>query len=576
MPLLFTGHPTDYSMTVSGINVINRCPLDIAPIRWTESGPGTTGSCSFLLNGSVGQDGAVVRLRDNVNARTLFGGVLLSRRFRRGPGSVVWTEYECASWDWFLDNRAVPRYESRRDVGNRVRKISSDRGIVKDLIERRGGPIEAFNSDVDETNTDMDVVQLEGEMLRGALELIADEAQTSGNPGARHFYVDGDARLHWFKTAEGLVAPYRIADGSYIRDVKATANLVEYWSMREEGGTTNHGVMGVANLTQDGSFTQGVTDVGVVNEPAYRAVTLGATSDASGAHASLFPGDAGFSLSLWFKRSSTQGTTQVLLTSSGGTDDGPELFFTTANKIRLNLRTGSAQDFITTASFTDTSWHHLFVTHSPGLTTMYVDGASVAGTLTSQTFGTGSTTFTVGHPSAAFVGSIQHVAVYATQVGASTVLAHYRQGRSIAPEDLEYEIDADDTAHFAYVISEVKGGSGWVRPDNAPDWDAGTAHIYVEARKVKTAAQRNRRGKAELNRHKRVRGGRFSVLGYQGWRTGQALPVTDSAIPISETFAVAQVTGELGAGSVPRYEIEFGTARKTLLREVKRRKRRER
>ena len=279
-----TGHA--YGLTVAGVQVIDHVPLDEVPIRWEETGPDAVGTLSFLVEdtGTIGlEDGAEVRLTDNVNGRTLFGGVLLERRVHRGPGSTTFTECEVASYDWFLDNRIVPRFESKRNVGNRIRKMTHDRAILKYLIQRRGGPIEAKNANVDLTNTDMDFIKLSGETLRSALETIADEASPGDGENAvnalgRHFYVDFDRQLHYFKGTEGLVAPYRISDTDYTTVIRGHADLREYWSLREERGGTNYGLNG-NDLTLAGTRTQGVTDVGVVGMPHYRAVTLdGSTS----------------------------------------------------------------------------------------------------------------------------------------------------------------------------------------------------------------------------------------------------------------------------------------------------------
>jgi hypothetical protein len=576
-PYLYSTGNRSYSLTVGGVNVIMSVPLDEAPIRWTESGPGVTGSLSFLVRGTLGstlQDGAIVRLKDNVTNRTLFGGLVLRRTLRPGPGSLRWTEVECASHDWWLDHKLVPRYENKRDAGSRHRKKTSDRDIVKELVERRGGRLEARNAHVDETNSDMDNFQIEGETLRGALELIADEAQDAGSPGTRLFYVDADWDLHWFNAAEGLTAPYRIGDGSYIRTVLDTSGLVEYWSLREVGGTTNYGARSVANLTQSGTVTQGVTDIGVVNEPAYRAVTLGTTgvTQVNPAPASLFPGDT-FSLEFWFRVTSGTGTNRTILVSFGSTDNAYHVRMTSADKLELLLRTGSAQNFISTPTYTDDDWHHVVFAHNPGDTDLFVDGASVAGTHTNRVFGTAADTLSVGLSGSSFLGSLAHVAVYSTKLSAATALAHYEQGITLVPEDMEVQYDSSEDAHFAYVVSEVKGGSGWVRPDNASSWPLGSAHIYVEGRKVKTDAQRNRRGKAALRRARKVIGGSFTVTSWHGWRAGQLLTIDESALGLSSTHQIQSVNGELAAGNAATYRIEFGAPRKSLVRKVKRRKR---
>jgi hypothetical protein len=403
---------------------------------------------------------------------------------------------------------------------------------------------------------------------------VADEAQTSASPSGRFFYVDFDKQLHYFAGTEGLTAPYRIGDGSYVRTVLDTTGLVEYWSLREVGGTTNYGGRSVANLTQSGTVDHGAVLIGVVNEPSHRALTLTSTGrcEVNPAPAALFPGDT-FSVEFWFRILSDTGTNRTIITTFGSTDNAYEIRMTSADKLQLRLRTGSAQNFLSDDTFTDLSWHHVIFAHGPGDTDLYVDGAAAAGTHTNRVFGSAADTFSVGLNGSTISAIVQHVAVYSTKLSAATALAHYEQGITLVPEDLEVQYDSSEDAHFAYVVSEVKGGSGWVRPDNASGWPLGSAHIYVEGRKVKTDAQRNRRGKAALRRARKVIGGSFTVTGWHGWRAGQLLTIDESALGLSSTHQIQSVNGELAAGGAATYRIEFGAPRKSLVRKVKRRKR---
>lgn len=561
-----------YGLTIQGIPVIQHVPIDVQPITWEAVGPDASGRMSFVYFGprNLIVNGAEVRLRDNTNARTLFGGILLGRTLRRGPGDLVWTEVECASYDWFLDHRLVPRYENKRDVGNRVRYIHSDRQIVKDLIERRGGFIEANNDYIDQTNTSMDKLELEGETLRSALEKIADEASSTAG---RHFYVDDDKYLHWYSGTEGLASPYRISDGSYVRTVIDTSGLVELWTLREESGTTNHGARGVQNLTLSGSYSQGVTNIAVVNEPAYRSIlySTDGRSSADAAASSLFPGDT-FSLEWWQAFSGT-GTVRTVWLTTGGSDDSYWVRWTAADKLEIVHRT-AVQHWISDDAFTDLGWHHYVVARSPGSTLVYRDGQAIAGTTTPQTFGS-ATNIRVGNNIDNPPGRMQHAAVYSSKLSAATVLAHYRQGVSLVPSDLEVEYDSAEERHFAYVVSEVKGGSGWVRGSAASTWPLGPAQMYVEARKVKTEGQRERRGKAALRRHRQITSCSFEIVGYHGWRPGQLVPVTESTFGLSsDTFEIKSVSGELSAGNAATYRIETGALRRRISREVRRRRRR--
>lgn len=576
MPYWYGTGAKPNKLMVSGVDYIDAVPLDIAPIRWTDIAGESWGNLSFTVEDTAAnrslQGGADVRLL--IDSTSVFGGTLLRKRFGRMPGVGRVIECECVSADSWLDWRIVPQWSSRTDLGNRIRKLTSDRAMVKDLIERRGGPLKASNSTVTQTNAAMDVVRAQGKTLREALELVAEEAQTAASPGTRRMYVDEQYRVHWYNGLEGTAAPYRIADGSYVRDViGGTAGLVEYWSLREEGGTTNHGSQGVANLTLAGSYAQGVTFVGVVNEPAYRSITMTATgrSVKTSAPASLFPGDT-FSLELWFRRGATLGTTQYLILTSGGSDNAYELFFSTGNLLFVRLRPAST-NFQSTQTFTDTSWHHLVVAHEPGDTQVYIDGAAIAGTHTNRVFGSGAATWQVSHSSFGFVGFLQHAAVYNVKLSAATALAHYRQGISIPPDGLWLDDDWGEVLHHAYVTGKDAAGTGWVY-NTGSDFERGAVQDFVEREQSNTRAERDRAGKAAIRTRSRVRGITLQMDVAAAWRSGQTLTVTDDSFGLAgDTFEIRAVNGELGPGGVATFDIEAGALRRSLIRQSRRRNR---
>lgn len=392
------GTGLDYNLTIDGVGFIKHIPLDVSPIRWTLSGPGVTGSASFTVESATGREGYLsggsrVRIRDNVNEKVLFGGVLLEANTRRGVASMSWTDCEAAAWDYFLDNIIVPRWSSRVNAGNRVRKIASDRNMVLDLIERRGGVLRASYATVDATNTDMDVVTISGETLRSALEAIADEAQEGSTTG-RHFYVDPDRWLHWYETTEGLAAPYRIGDGSYVRSVIDRASLAAYWSLRERDGSYFYAHDGSANLSRP-DVAEAVGDPPVPNEPSYHArrwtdTDRAATTDVAG----LKAGDS-FTFETWI-RMRNFGADGILMTTTGDADTGPAVHVLTDGNVRLYKRSTAADFLTTTAPLYDAQWHHLMVSHDIGSTLVIVDGVSQDGTATAQTFTDAWTTWQLG------------------------------------------------------------------------------------------------------------------------------------------------------------------------------------
>ena len=439
---------SSYTLDVAGIGVIDHVPLDLRPIRWEEMGPDGVGRLTFTVEDEGGialPDGADVRLTDATTGIPLFGGILLERRVNRGPGGIRWTECDVVSYDWYLDHRIVPRHRFKRNDRGRIRRILNDRNVVKDLIATRGGPLTAPDATVDSTETNMPLIELKGETLRSALEKVGDEAG-----GGRHFYVDADRQLHYFQGKERLQAPHRVADGSYVRDVIETPGLVEYWSLREEAGMTVYGSEGVANLALEGATLPSVLAggaVGVVNEPMYRALTFtsGARATVNPAPTALLPGNT-FSLECWFRRADSGRNTILIRAGSSAY----ELRFDTADTIRLRRRPSST-DWVSSATYPDTTfWHHLVVAHASGSTDVYLDGVSISGTTTSQVFGSGGG-FSIGHTSGSFAGDIQHVAVYDVKLSAAVALAHYQQGRSITPENLELSYDSTEDVHQVYV-----------------------------------------------------------------------------------------------------------------------------
>ena len=565
----------DYTLTVAGRDIIDYVPLDLSPIRFEESGSNAVGRMTFYVEDpdlALGWPSRPeVQLVDNVTDRYLFGGIVLRRRLVPMPGGGRITECECVSWDWYLDRNMVIRWGSFVNRNGRRRRLTTDRRMVQSLIRKQARFLIARNATVDATNTDMDVVRVAGVSVREALERIADEAapgdgETASNAVNRRFYVDYERQLHYFKAPLGNAAPYRIADGSYIGDVLADSPT-EYWSLREEAGSVAYGSQG-ANLTWQTTPTRGVTSVGAVNEPHYRAVTVDGDDYATGTVTT--PGDT-FSFECWFKRGDS-GVLQHLFHTNANGDF--RVTITAGDKIEL-YKHGSASSFTTTPTYTDTDWHHLVFAHDAASTLCYVDGASVAGSGSNQTFSGASRTVSILGTSGGancYTGSAQHIAVYPSKLSAAQALAHYNQGISLTPETLEYEIDDEPVVDAVYIRGKrgKPRGSGWGW-QGSPNPDAHTEAILNRPRS-NTRAKRNRAARSFLRRNRRVTGGSFRT-DLTGWRAGQLLYVTDASLGLDgDQFEVASVRGELQAGNAVEYEIEFGVLGWRLTRELRRRK----
>jgi hypothetical protein len=216
-----------YALTVNGANILAHVPTDEQPITWEDQAANAIGTMQFVVEDRAAWSsrvalprGAHVVLRDLTQSMPLFGGTLTRVRYTRGA-TGRFAECEVVDHDWWLDHRIVPRWKSVEDVRGHNRRISSDRDIVKTLIERRAGFISATNAYVSATNTDMPVITIEGKTLREALEQVADVAQSGTDTSPRRFYVDHGLRFHWFKTSENEDAPYDVGgSGIEVEDLE--------------------------------------------------------------------------------------------------------------------------------------------------------------------------------------------------------------------------------------------------------------------------------------------------------------------------------------------------------------------
>src|SRR5512137_887900 len=143
-------------LTVAGTAITRHVPTDLAPIRWSDSAGAAVGTLDFTVEDPTSLSrlampgGADVHLI--VDGTRVWGGTLIRRRITRGArGRII--ECSAVSYESWLDWRIIPRWSSRTNAGGRIRKLATDRAMVKDVIERRGGPLLAPSATVDETNT---------------------------------------------------------------------------------------------------------------------------------------------------------------------------------------------------------------------------------------------------------------------------------------------------------------------------------------------------------------------------------------------------------------------------------------
>ena len=531
-----------------------------SPNQMTFTIEDATGSLDF----DFGEDVQMIDRRSGTERR-LFGGHLVETvsRPRAGRGRIL--TCTALGYDAWLDWRIIVSWSSKTSKNGRVTKISSERAMVQQLINRFAPFLDAPANLVTNQNTDMAVVSVKKVTLREALERVGQTATYADDDSTRNFYVDNARRLHWYRGSEGLTAPYRIGDGSYIRTVLATSGLVAFWPLREESGTTAHEAVGALNGTLAGGYTQGVTG-GVVNEPSYRAITLnGSSGYMTATGSSLHPGDT-FSFECWFKRDGT-GATQMLWDGTTG-DIGVR--FDAGDTISLLKMPYTI--WTTDDAFTDTDdWHHLVVTKSGSTRRVYVDGALRSGSGFNQTMVAASGSIDVGRRNSPagryFDGSLQMVALYDTALSAATVLAHYNQGISIVPDDWEYTENAMEGREVVFVAGANPLGSGKV--------------LFPELRRTAFGAPNRQPPREEIIERDDSEGtdklraygrwflranrdpqqfGRFSITGFDGWRVGQTVYLTSTPDGLDGYAAEIKSieTDVLFGSGVLRYDIQWG------------------
>lgn len=507
-----------------------------------ETSQGSTNQMTWTLedaSGSLSFDGGeeveLVDLRSGTE-RLLFGGHLVevvSRRRMGGQGRML--TCTAMGFDAWLDWRVIPSWSSKTNKNGRVTKISSERAMVQQVVNRFGGRLTAPSSLVINQNTDMDVVHVRKVTLRELLDRIAETATYADDEPNRYFYVDHSRQLHWYRGSENLTAPYRIGDGSYIRTVLTTSGLVSLWPMRAPAATTEYDSNGYANGTYTGStWTAMAPRAGVPNEKAYWSHLRWGGTDAyiSATGANLHPGDT-FSIEFWFRRSTT-GTTQTVW--SGGTGD-VEVGFTSADKLVVYLE-GTGNHFVSDDTYTSTTaWVHVVVARSPGNTDVYVNGAAITGTTTARTFAAGSGTINIGRRKSStdryYIGALQAVAIYSSKLSAATALAHYNQGVTITPEGWEYTLSAFDGREAVYVSGGTTDGTGWVRATTTIRSRFGAPNGQPERQEVIDRDDAEGPGKKRAYgrwflkaNNDPVASGSFTVTGFDGWRVGQRVYVT--------------------------------------------------
>lgn len=592
-----------FVLNVGGRNVTSRAPVG-PEFGWriSEVADGSPSQMEFWIEDT--DSSFAIRLGEEVRFvdrraspdDTIFGGHLVNVVVtRREAGYGRYLRCLAVGYDAYLDWRIVGangRWSSKEKKANgSVTQIASDRTMVQQLVNKFAGFLRAPDQTVIRTNTDMDVITLDGVTLRDGLQKVSETATGTAPEATRHFYVDRDKTVHYYWNSEtdpsGAVipAPYRISDGSYTQTVLQTSGLVALWTLDGDGSVAFEAKAG-RHAALSGTYQRGLAG-GIVNEPLTRATRFdGSTGLATvPVAAALHPGDT-FTFECWYKRERSGTAIEHLW---GGDTNDFSVRFDASD--RLVLRKSTASDvWTTTGTFENTTiWHHLAVTKSGSTRAIYIDGVEKAASGTNATMVAAATSNSIIGASIsaalAFRGQLQHVALYSTALSAATVRAHYRQGASLVPEGLEYELDATEGREAVYVAGHTEAGSGWVRPGRRNSIPIRTAFGTDEKERQevilrpdsKSAAKRDAYGAAFLKQNSDPKtGGSFNVTGYGGWHVGQTVYITDGALGLSgEPFDITQVDVDvlMGSGTI-RYTIQYGKPLRSGTRRLRRRRNR--
>ena len=599
-----------FQLKIGGLTVTRKVPtggIGVSEISFSESNESTTGQMTFSIEDLDStffpRFGDLVELTDERTTpkQTLFGGHLIEASVSNAPSNRG-RIFTCTAigFNAWLDWRIIPRFTSKPNVQGRINRMETDRAMVQALVNRFAPFINAPDGTVNVTNTNMPNVSIMGMTLREALEAVA-EAATPGSDGStRYFYVDDQRRLHWYKETENLTPPYHIAEGVYTREVLGTSGLTTFWSLDTYSGTTVKDIAGTSDATVVGNVDYRTTNA-IPNEPQVLSMGFDGQVDGGGnlpyltaTGSSVHLGDT-FSLEMWFKRTRS-GVAETLF---AGLTGEPRVHLSSADKLQIT-KVGTGTNYLSTDSIADTEWHHLLVVRSPGSTTVYLDGDTLAGTVTAQTFVASTGTVRLANNATntePFIGSIACVSFYSTALVEKTVYQHHTIGSSVVPEGFSLNLTAYDGREEVYIAGKNVNGSGWIQQR---DWlnDTAFARIadwgrpagqparqeFLEREQSETAESRRNIGRAYLRRHTDPQvSGSFTVTGFDGWKVGQKIRIYYPSLDIQNTpdngkgypFEIRDVQTSVGMGNgVMTHRIDFGQARVRATRILARRRRR--
>lgn len=152
-------------------------------------------------------------------------------------------------------------------------------------------------------------------------------------------------------------------------------------------------------------------------------------------------GSADFSVSCWVKKT-TNGTRQIFIGQSdpgGGTPSVSFIIeFQTTNAVRgiVGFNGGSASTPASTATITDTNWHHIVLLRDSGTMRLYIDGVADGTSAISGTVNNSINNFALGRAgdlaSLGFPGSMDMVYLFTGKLDLTEISQLYNGGNGLA------------------------------------------------------------------------------------------------------------------------------------------------
>ena len=325
-----------------------------------------------------------------------------------------------------------------------------------------------------------------------------------GTPLTWTYSYTGD-RLESVCAPGSVCTAYTYAPGSHYRTAVLDDRPESYWRLDESGGTSAGSAIAVNLGTDHGTYTNTGMHPEVFGVPGALAGTDDTAVSFDNANQQYVDLPAGtlkrsrdVSVELWFRPDITGSGGPLLGYQDKAIGDTvnvgvPVLYQGSDGRLHGQFYNGSTAPIVSTTIINDNRWHHVVLTQSGSIQTMYVDGVSVGTTTNPPTVDTSALTF--NQVGAAFAttpgswpawgatsqryyhGSIDEVAVYSHPLGPAAVAAHYRYGTQAADQLVQVTLPSGKVAaQVNYDVSTDRVSEYTDR--NGGTWRVGTPLVY--------------------------------------------------------------------------------------------------